>query len=174
MVDVLDGLQSGVTRTFKFKLFSSQTVHPVLPFWRHRRSPTAPPRPLIAFSRPQCQPRLHRRCHARSVARLQSAVACGGEVDGVRLLSPQTIDRIFEVQSDGIDLVIGTLLKFGVGYSLVAEGRVCAWGGMGGSTVIIDVDRRITFAYVMNKMTPYPIVTPIAAALVERVYDILN
>ncbi|MGO9466444.1 MAG: serine hydrolase, partial [Isosphaeraceae bacterium] len=45
--------------------------------------------------------------NARSVARLQSAVACGGEVDGVRLLSPQTIDRIFEVQSDGIDLVIG-------------------------------------------------------------------
>ena len=83
--------------------------------------------------------------NARSVARLQSAVACGGAVDGVRLLSPRTIDRIFEVQSNGIDLVIGTPLKFGVGYSLVAEGRVCAWGGMGGSTVIIDVDRRITF-----------------------------
>src|SRR5262245_29216705 len=41
--------------------------------------------------------------HARSVARLQSALACGGEVEGVRLLSPRTIDRIFEVQSDGID-----------------------------------------------------------------------
>ena len=49
--------------------------------------------------------------NARSVARLQSAVACGGEVDGVRLLSPQTIDRIFEVQSNGIDLVIGIPLK---------------------------------------------------------------
>ena len=56
--------------------------------------------------------------NARSVARLQSAVACGGEVDGVRLLSPQTIDRIFEVQSNGIDLVIGIPFKFGVGYSL--------------------------------------------------------
>ena len=54
-------------------------------------------------------------CNARSVARLQSAVACGGEVDGVRFLSPQTIDRIFEVQSDGIDLVIGIPFKFGVG-----------------------------------------------------------
>src|SRR5262249_21611594 len=43
--------------------------------------------------------------NARSAARLQSAVACGGEVDGVRLLSPQTIDRIFDVQSNGIDLV---------------------------------------------------------------------
>src|SRR5207248_8960160 len=53
--------------------------------------------------------------NARSLARLQSAVACG-EVDGVQLLSPKTIDRIFEVQSNGIDLVIGTPSKWGVGY----------------------------------------------------------
>jgi CubicO group peptidase (beta-lactamase class C family) len=110
--------------------------------------------------------------NARSVARLQSAVACGGEVDGVRLLSPQTIDRIFEVQSDGIDLVIGIPFKFGVGYSLLTEGRVCAWGGAGGSCVIIDVDRRITFAYVMNKMAPGS--GTIAAALAERVSDIVK
>lgn len=88
--------------------------------------------------------------NARAVARLQSAVACGGEVDGVRLLSPKTIDRIFEVQSDGIDLVIGVPFKFGIGYSLQPEGRVCAWGGAGGSCVMMDVDRRMTFAYVMN------------------------
>ncbi|MGO9922394.1 MAG: serine hydrolase [Isosphaeraceae bacterium] len=110
--------------------------------------------------------------NARSVARLQSAVACGGEDDGVRLLSPQTIDRIFEVQSDGIDLVIGIPFKFGVGYSLTPEGRVCAWGGTGGSTVIIDVDRRITFAYVMNKMAPGG--GTIAAALAERVSEIVK
>src|SRR5438874_1972528 len=57
--------------------------------------------------------------NARSVARLQSAVACGGEVDGVRLLSPKTIERIFEVQSEGIDLVLGIPLKFGIGYGLL-------------------------------------------------------
>jgi CubicO group peptidase (beta-lactamase class C family) len=108
--------------------------------------------------------------NARSLARLQSAVACGGEVDGVRLLSPQTIDRIFEVQSDGVDLVIGIPFKFGVGYSLQPEGRVCAWGGAGGSCVIIDVDRRMTFAYVMNKMAA----GSIAPALAERVKDIVT
>jgi hypothetical protein len=32
----------------------------------------------------------------------------------------------------------------------------------------------MTVAYVMNKMALCPIVTPIAAALVERVYDIVN
>jgi CubicO group peptidase (beta-lactamase class C family) len=109
--------------------------------------------------------------NARSVARLQSAVACGGVALGVRLLSPQTIDRIFEVQSDGIDLVLGIPLKFGIGYSLYPGGRVCAWGGMGGSTVIIDVDRRITFAYVMNKLAPAAVIAP---ALAQRVADIVK
>ena len=110
--------------------------------------------------------------NARSLARLQSAVACGGEVDGVRLLSPKTIDRIFEVQFNGIDLVIGIPIKWGVGYGLAPEGRVCSWGGYGGSLVIIDVDRRMTFAYVMNKMAPGG--GTIAAALGERVKDIVN
>ena len=38
---------------------------------------------------------------------------------------------------------------------------MCSWGGAGGSMVIIDVDRRMTFAYVMNKMAP-GMVGPIA------------
>jgi CubicO group peptidase (beta-lactamase class C family) len=120
--------------------------------------------------------------NARSAARLQSAVACGGEVDGVRLLSPKTINRIFEVQSHAVDLVLGIPLKIGLGYGLpwpevlpfVPEGRVCFGSGAGGSLVIADADRRLTVAYVMNKMTPGMIVGPIAAALVERVYDIVN
>ena len=120
--------------------------------------------------------------NARAIARIQSAVACGGEVAGVRLLSPKTIDRIFEVQSDGVDLVLGMRLKIGVGYGLpwtevlpfVPEGRVCFGTGAGGSLVLADADRRLTVAYVMNKMAPYPIVTPIASSLVERVYEIVG
>jgi CubicO group peptidase (beta-lactamase class C family) len=119
--------------------------------------------------------------NARSVARAQSAVACGGQVDNVRLLSPQTIDWIFTVQSNTVDLVMGIQLRMGVGYGLLPmpdvlpflpEGRLCAWGGWGGSLVIADVDRRMTFAYVMNKMAP-GIVGAVAAALVERLYDIV-
>jgi hypothetical protein len=86
------------------------------------------------------------------------------------------------LQSDGIDLVLGMPLKIGVGFGLpwpevlpfVPEGRVCFGAGAGGSLVIADADRRMTFAYVMNKMVPSPIVTPIAAALVERVYDVVG
>jgi CubicO group peptidase (beta-lactamase class C family) len=120
--------------------------------------------------------------NARSVARIQSIVACGGEVDRVRLLSPMTIDRIFEVQSNTVDLVMGIQLRIGVGYGLVPmphvlsflpEGRLCTWGGAGGSLLVIDADRRLTFAYVMNKMVPC-LIGPTAEALLKRLYDIVR
>jgi CubicO group peptidase (beta-lactamase class C family) len=123
--------------------------------------------------------------NARSVACLQSAVACGGEVGGVRLLSPRTIERVFEVQSDGIDLVLGCRLRIGAGYGLpwpealpfVPQGRVCFGTGAGGSLVLADADRRLTVAYVMNKMAlpaPGGVVSPIAASLLKRVYELVN
>jgi CubicO group peptidase (beta-lactamase class C family) len=119
--------------------------------------------------------------NARSVARIQSAVACGGVVDGVRLLSPKTIDQILEVQSHTVDLVAGVRFKWGLGYGLpipelpfIPDGRVCIGGGAGGSLVIADVDRRMTIAFVMNKMVPCLLGTPTAVALVERLYDIVQ
>jgi CubicO group peptidase (beta-lactamase class C family) len=119
--------------------------------------------------------------NARSVARLQSVVANGGEVGGVRLLSPGTIARIFEVQADGRDLVIGAPLKMGIGYSLpqretlpfIPDRRICLWGGAGGSMVIVDVDRRMTLAYVMNKMVPV-LVGDNIAALASCFYGIVG
>ncbi|MDV7241718.1 MULTISPECIES: serine hydrolase domain-containing protein [Rhodococcus] len=100
--------------------------------------------------------------NARSLARIQSVVACGGEIDGVRLLSPDTIALIFEEQSNGVDLALGQPIRFGIGYGLptpasvpfVPEGRICFWGGWGGSQVVIDTERRMTVTYVMNKMGP--------------------
>jgi len=100
--------------------------------------------------------------NARSIARVQSVVSHGGEVDGVRLLSAATLDRIFEVQADGPDLVLLVPLRWGIGYALphptapaVPEGRVCWWTGYGGSIVVNDLDRRTTVAYAMNRMTTH-------------------
>jgi CubicO group peptidase (beta-lactamase class C family) len=97
--------------------------------------------------------------NARSVARIQSVITNGGEVDGVRLVSQPTIDRIFEVQSDGVDLVLFQHLRFGIGFGLpspqesqLPDRRIAYWGGWGGSIIVNDVDRGITFAYVMNRM----------------------
>jgi CubicO group peptidase (beta-lactamase class C family) len=98
--------------------------------------------------------------NARSVARILSSLALGGEVDGVRLLSPDTIDVIFDEQSHGVDLVLAVPLRFGIGYALpetatvpyVPQGRACYWGGWGGSLVLADLDRGMTVSYVMNRM----------------------
>lgn len=53
--------------------------------------------------------------NARSVALLQSIVACEGTLAGRRWLKPQTVDRIFDVQARGIDLVLGVPLCMGYG-----------------------------------------------------------
>jgi CubicO group peptidase (beta-lactamase class C family) len=98
--------------------------------------------------------------NARSIARIQSLISHGGEIDGVRLLSPETIERIFEVQASGIDLVLGVQSTFGMGWALpetgtmpsVPPGRRCYWGGLGGSVVINDLENRLTIAYAMNRM----------------------
>lgn len=97
--------------------------------------------------------------NARSLARIQSVIACGGTLDGVKLLSPRTIDLIFREQTDWPDLVLGAHLRFGVGFGLpspavpyLPPGRLCFWTGWGGSVVVIDTERRAVISYVMNSM----------------------
>ncbi len=119
--------------------------------------------------------------NARSVARIQSVVACGGEVDGVRLLSGATIERIFDEQSNGVDQVIFLPVRFGIGYALgsealpfIPEGKVCFWGGWGGSMIIVDLDRRMTVAFMMNKMQAGILGNPSSAAVIEAAYSALG
>ncbi|MGI5440742.1 hypothetical protein ACQEV4_26215 [Streptomyces shenzhenensis] len=42
-------------------------------------------------------------------------LARGGEADGIQLLGQKTIDLIFDVQADGLDLVKGLPLSRGIG-----------------------------------------------------------
>ncbi|HEY4331739.1 MAG TPA: serine hydrolase domain-containing protein [Ilumatobacteraceae bacterium] len=97
--------------------------------------------------------------NARSVATSQAVVSHGGELNGVRLLSTAGVDRIFREQTYGQDLVLPAVFKLGIGYGLVCpeipispNQRACFWGGWGGSLCVNDLDARMTFAYVMNKM----------------------
>ena len=100
--------------------------------------------------------------NARALARTFSTISLGGEVDGARLLSPATIERIFEEQSHGPDLVLGVPLRFGIGFALpeptsipyVPSEKVCFWGGWGGSMTLMFPDRGLTVSYVMNRMAP--------------------
>ncbi|WP_433527490.1 serine hydrolase [Nocardia pseudovaccinii] len=88
--------------------------------------------------------------NARSVAAVQSILACGGSLGGVRLLSQAGCDRVFEEQFHGRDRVLQRPIRWGMGYRL--EGRTCSWGGWGGSLVLVDVEHHMTVSYVMNQM----------------------
>lgn len=97
--------------------------------------------------------------NARSVARIISALACGGEVDNVRLLSLETIEKSIEEQSYGPDLVLILPIRFGLGWGLTSKEmpigpnpRTFYWGGWGGSVAVVDLDAKLSFSYVMNKM----------------------
>jgi CubicO group peptidase (beta-lactamase class C family) len=97
--------------------------------------------------------------NARSVALVQSIVANGGEANGIRFVRRSTLDRIFEVQADGEDLVLRVPLRFGMGYGLGSDlmalpPHACFWGGYGGSVVIMDLDQQFTVSYAMNLMAP--------------------
>jgi CubicO group peptidase (beta-lactamase class C family) len=119
--------------------------------------------------------------NARSVARVLSVISRGGELDGVRLLRPETIELIFREQASGIDLVLGAPLRFGIGYGLpqrdtipyIPDGKICFWGGWGGSVIIMDVGRRTTISYMMNKMGPGIIGSDRAERYVRAIYGAL-
>jgi CubicO group peptidase (beta-lactamase class C family) len=88
--------------------------------------------------------------NARSVALVQSVMACGGAVRGLRLLSQAGCDRATEEQFNGVDRVLGMQIRWGLGYGLFGIGY--GWGGWGGSIVMIEPDARMAVAYVTNQM----------------------
>ncbi|MCB0977812.1 MAG: beta-lactamase family protein [Acidimicrobiales bacterium] len=97
--------------------------------------------------------------NARGVARVHAALANGGSLDGVDLLSEKTLNRIFEEQIEDVDLVLGMKMRLGIGFGLMNETiplssnpHSCFWGGWGGSIAVIDQDSRMSVAYVMNRM----------------------
>jgi CubicO group peptidase (beta-lactamase class C family) len=97
--------------------------------------------------------------NARSIALIHTPMACGGEANGVRMLSPQGIEPVFDEQTNGQDLVIPMIVRHGIGFGLPSPDvpispseRACFWGGWGGSVAVIDLDNRMSFSYVMTKM----------------------
>jgi CubicO group peptidase (beta-lactamase class C family) len=120
--------------------------------------------------------------NARALARALSPISLGGKANGVQLLSEDTIDLIFQEQSNGIDLVLMVPLRFGIGFGLpspesvpgVPEGRICFWGGWGGSMVVMAPEHHATFSYVMNRMGPGTTGTERTIRYAEIIFDALG
>jgi CubicO group peptidase (beta-lactamase class C family) len=119
--------------------------------------------------------------NAKGVLDVMRVLSLGGEAGGVRLLSDKTIDLVFDVQADDVDLVLGAPFRRGIGFGLspsgavpyLPQGRVAFWGGWGGSVIIMDLDRRATTSYMMNRMAPGIVGSPRAEAYLHAVYAAL-
>ncbi len=115
---------------------------------------------------------------ARALSRLYAA--CIGEVDGVRLLKADTLERATEMQSAGEDLVLGYETRYATGFQLSFPFRPMAGEGsfghygMGGSVAFGHQELGFSFAYVMNQMLSSGGVDPRSAALVEALMGCLR
>ncbi len=113
---------------------------------------------------------------ARGIARVYAALANGGEIDGVRILSRAMLAAATTEQSGGFDLVNQRPSRFGLGFQLTQPERPLgpnprAFGhfGAGGSLGFCDPDAGIAFGYVTNDMGPRW-QNPRNRALIEAVY----
>lgn len=114
--------------------------------------------------------------NARAVARIYSALACGGAVDGTRLLRSETIEQAIDEASSGLDVVLRRPSRFGLGFQLTQPERPLgpnsrSFGhfGAGGSLGFADPDARLAFAYTMNQAGPR-FLNPRTSALIDAVY----
>ncbi|MHA2390960.1 MAG: serine hydrolase domain-containing protein [Promethearchaeota archaeon] len=118
--------------------------------------------------------------NARSVARIGSAIACGGEVDNIRLLKIETIKKAMKEQSYTQDLVLMMPIRFGVGFGLPSKEipfpspNTVWWGGAGGSMIIMDLDNKLSICYVMNQMKMTIVGDTRPLKLITAVYEGLN
>lgn len=116
-------------------------------------------------------------CTARSLARMYAGLI--GEVDGVRVLKPETVETARTTNSLGPDRVLFVETHFGLGFMLhtpfSALGGPGCFGhpGAGGSVGYAHPETGVAFGYVMNKMNSNLAGDPRTLGLTEAVYACL-
>ncbi len=117
---------------------------------------------------------------ALGMARLMSALACGGELDGRAVLKPETVEAASRERIRGHDLVLPFEISWGAGFMRNVPNMIYGPGqgsfghsGWGGSCAFADPERRLSGAYVMNKQSPDLIGDPRAVRLIEAAYGCL-
>lgn len=101
---------------------------------------------------------------ARDMARFYAVIAAGGEMDGARILAPETIARMLTIESDGeIDPTFDVPVRRGLGFELGgladprrhwpgsgSTARTFWHGGFGSSIYWGDVDLQLSMAFLTN------------------------
>jgi CubicO group peptidase (beta-lactamase class C family) len=116
---------------------------------------------------------------ALGLSRIYAAVAAGGCLGTIRVLSAAAVERCSETYREGEDLVLRVRTRFGPGFMLSqADGsgrfgpnrRSFGHPGMGGSLGFADPDAQIGFAYVMNRAGAGILIDERPRRLIETLY----
>lgn len=113
--------------------------------------------------RQACLPSGNGHFTARALAKMYSALATDGSVDGIRLVSEGRLAHMQRLMTDQTDLVLGTPLRKGIGFFFGGETngvagpmgrRTTAFGhpGAGGATAFCDPEVGLSIAVTINKM----------------------
>jgi CubicO group peptidase (beta-lactamase class C family) len=153
----------------------------------HARAFMNPPALALGPNRPEWRsaeiPGANGHGSARALARIYGALARGGDLGGVHLLSPDSLERCYTEQSFGPDRLLLVTTRFSLGFMLSQDRPATRFGpnartfghpGMGGSVGFADLDAKIGFGYVPNRMGPHILLDPRAIALIESLYACLD
>jgi CubicO group peptidase (beta-lactamase class C family) len=118
--------------------------------------------------------------NARALSGVYAALAAGGTLDGVRLLSPDTLAAVTSTVVCGPDRILGDRTAFGLGFMkpqtsfFEVSTDTAAFGhpGSGGPLAFADPAAGLAFAYVTNGRSPLH--TDVRAlGLIDAVHDCL-
>jgi CubicO group peptidase (beta-lactamase class C family) len=114
---------------------------------------------------------------ARGLAEIVHPLANrGADTDGRARVAPAALAEALRIRISGEDLVLPFDLGWAAGLMANTNGffgpSPAAFGhaGFGGSAVMIDPDRRLSAAYVMNKMSPFLAGDPRAVWVFSALY----
>ncbi|MHB1486182.1 MAG: serine hydrolase domain-containing protein [Acidimicrobiales bacterium] len=116
--------------------------------------------------------------NAASLSRMYAGII--GDLDGVRILTPDSIEAARANQSQGDDKVLMMASRFGLGFMLNSEFTPLlspgsfGHSGAGGSLGFADPETGVAFGYVMNQMQANLSADPRTLGLISAVRDSLG
>lgn len=124
------------------------------------------------------QPALCGMASAQGIARLFHPLAEGGTVGDFTLMSPQTIDKMTEVQSSRPDAMLGMPVDWANGMCINTldlklygpNKKAFGHSGWGGSFGCADRDNRVAIGFVCNQMGPDTVGDKRTVPLLDAIY----
>lgn len=113
---------------------------------------------------------------AHALGKFYAMLANGGEIDGRKFFSVDTIKLMTNSLADGIDRVFEIRTAFSAGFMLptvrpdIFARLIFGHPGAGGSYAFADPENRIAFAYVMNQMEQTLLPNQKSLLLINAVY----